>query len=110
MTTYLEVTEAAGRAFLSRSITGSIVMLNPLRFRDSADYSATPSLAPAQRISGEAADRLDMAQTLPPLAASANGLLVLCRLGNDTFTGSCTSCMATNGTASRRSNLRNPRC
>ncbi len=45
--TYLEPTQEAGRAFFTRNISGSIVMLNLLRFRSVADYSATPNLAPA---------------------------------------------------------------
>lgn len=81
MTTYLEVTEAAGRAFFSRPITGSIVMLNLLRFREVADYSASPALAPVQPISGEAAYGLYMEQTRPHLAASGGELLLYGRGG-----------------------------
>lgn len=47
MTHYLEPTWEAGRVFMARSLQGSVVMLNLLRFRDIADYSATPQLAPA---------------------------------------------------------------
>ena len=51
-TTYLDVTEAAGRALFMRRITGPVVMLNVLRFRAQADYSATPHLAPREPIDG----------------------------------------------------------
>ena len=93
MNTYLEVSEAAGRAFFSRPIAGSITMLNLLRFREVADYSATPELAPAVAsavgtaplsappLSGEAAYLLYMEQTLPHLAASGGELLFYGRGG-----------------------------
>jgi hypothetical protein len=50
-------------------------MLNLLRFRPFADYSANPELAPASPISGEAAYRLYMAHTLPYLRASGGEIL-----------------------------------
>jgi hypothetical protein len=61
--------------FFSRRISGSIVMLNLLRFRAIADYSSAPSLAPALPISGEEAYRLYMEHTLPYLKASGGELL-----------------------------------
>lgn len=73
--TYLEPTQESGRAFFTRGISGSIVMLNLLRFRAAADYSAAPELAPAEPISGEAAYRLYMAHTLPFLEASGGEVL-----------------------------------
>ncbi|KPJ94402.1 MAG: hypothetical protein AMJ53_05345 [Gammaproteobacteria bacterium SG8_11] len=36
----LEVTQEAGAALFARNITGEVVMLNLLHFRDVADYSA----------------------------------------------------------------------
>ena len=56
-TTYLEPTAEAGRAFFTRGLTGAVVMLNLLRFRAVADYSATPDLAPSSPITGEEAYR-----------------------------------------------------
>jgi hypothetical protein len=73
--TYLDVTEEAGRAFFSRGITGPVVMLNLLRFRATADYAATPDLAPLAPISGEAAYRLYMVHTLPFLERSGGQVL-----------------------------------
>ena len=62
---YLEPTQEAGRVFIGRNIEGPIVMLNLLRFKAVADYSATPELAPGHPISGaEAFDRY-VAHTLP---------------------------------------------
>src|SRR3954470_11514694 len=52
-------------------------MLNLLRFRRVADYSATPHLAPAQPISGAAAFRLHVERTLPHLERSGGELLFL---------------------------------
>ena len=72
---YLEPTQESGRAFFTRGISGSVVMLNLLRFRPIADYSTTPELAPASPISGEAAYRLYMEQTLPHLRASGGEVL-----------------------------------
>ena len=68
--TYLEPTQESGRAFFTRGISGSIVMLNMLRFRAVADYAATPGIAPAEPVSGEAAYRLYMEHTKPFLAES----------------------------------------
>jgi hypothetical protein len=49
---YFEPTYEAGRSFVQRGIEGRVVMLNLLRFRQVADYSASPELAPAGAISG----------------------------------------------------------
>jgi uncharacterized protein (DUF1330 family) len=75
--TYLEPTQESGRAFFTRNISGKIVMLNLLRFRPIADYSATPHLAPAAPISGAAAYRLYIEHTLPHLKESGGELLFL---------------------------------
>jgi hypothetical protein len=74
---YLEPTQEAGRAFFSKGLTGSIVMLNLLRFRAVADYSAAPHLAPASPITGEEAYRHYMEHTLPFLKQSGGELLFL---------------------------------
>ena len=74
-TVYLEPTEESGRAFFGRKLSGSIVMLNLLRFRDIADYSATPDVAPPSPISGESAYRLYMEHTLPFLKQSGGEVL-----------------------------------
>lgn len=81
MPTYLEPTQESGRAFVMRKIPGTVVMLNLLRFRAIADYSATPDLAPASPITGEAAYRLYMEHTLPHLERSGGKLLFYGRGG-----------------------------
>jgi hypothetical protein len=43
---FLEVSQEAGAALFARNIPGEVVMLNLLRFRDIADYSANPELIP----------------------------------------------------------------
>lgn len=80
-TTYLEPTQESGRAFFLRGITGRVVMLNLLRYRDTADYSTTPELAPSSPISGEAAYRKYMEHTLPHLEASGGRILFFGRGG-----------------------------
>ena len=75
MQTYLDPTQEAGREFFTRGIAGSVVMLNLMRFRRIADYSAHPALAPAQPISGEAAYRRYVEHTLPFLRASGGEVL-----------------------------------
>jgi len=77
LTPYLEPTQEAGRAFWQRGIAGPVVMLNLLRFRKVADYSADPELAPAAPISGEAAFDRYVAHTLPYLRESGGELLFL---------------------------------
>lgn len=79
--TYLEPTQESGRAFFTRGISGSVVMLNLLRFRPVADYSATPQLAPTSPITGEAAYRLYMQHTLPYLTQSGGEILFFGRGG-----------------------------
>jgi hypothetical protein len=59
----------------ARSIPGSVIMLNLLRFRTIADYSATPEIAPSTPITGEAAFRLYVAHTLPYLMASGGEIM-----------------------------------
>ena len=75
MQTYLEPTPESGRAFFMRGMTGSVVMLNLLRYRAIADYSASPQLAPTAPIAGEAAYRLYMDHTMPHLEKSGGKLL-----------------------------------
>lgn len=72
---YFEPTQEAGREFFTRNIQGPVVMLNLMRFRSVADYSAAPDLAPASPITGEAAYQLYMNHTLPFLKQSGGELL-----------------------------------
>jgi len=71
---YLEPTQEAGRALFMRALQGSVVVLDLVRFRETADYSANPELAPATPISGaEAFDRY-IHHTLPFLHQSGGEL------------------------------------
>jgi len=72
---YINPTQESGRDFLMRQITGSVVMLNLLRFRQYADYSENPELAPSLPISGEEAYQLYMKATLPYLKESGGEII-----------------------------------
>ena len=67
---YVDARQESGRAFVMRGITGSVVMLNLLRFRDIADYSASPEIAPPSPISGPEAFQLYIEHTLPHLRST----------------------------------------
>lgn len=71
---YLDPTDESVRRLFARRIEGPVTMLNLLRFREWADYSAFPGLAPAAPISGrEAYDRY-IAHTLPFLTATGGSV------------------------------------
>lgn len=56
MAKYVETTQEAGKEFfLKYRGKGPIVMLNMLKYRDQADYSAHPELKPEQAITGKQA-------------------------------------------------------
>lgn len=84
--TYLSPTQEQGRALFGRGLSGSVVMLNLLRFRPVADYSATPELSPKSPISGEEAYGLYFEHTLPYLRASG-GEVVFYGRGGDFLIG-----------------------
>lgn len=74
---YLEVSQEAGAAFFARDITGEIVMLNLLRFRDVADYTLNPELKPPGPIPGREAFQKYIDHTLPFLKKSGGDLVFL---------------------------------
>ena len=74
---YLDVTQEAGRDFVMRRISGEVVMLNLLRFRETADYSATPDLRPQTPISGADAFQRYIDHTLPFLRETGGDILFL---------------------------------
>ena len=80
--TYLDVTQEQGKEFFQRQIEGEITMLNLLRFREVADYSAHPELAPDQPISGEHAYQLYMQYTWPFLIQAGGEVTFLGKSGN----------------------------
>ena len=75
--TYLMPTQEAGRKFVMRKIEGNVIMLNLLRFREIADYSATPELQPDEPISGKEAYQLYIDHTLPFLEKSGGEVLFM---------------------------------
>jgi hypothetical protein len=75
--TYLEPTQAAGRDLFMRGIKGPLTMLNLLRFRAIADYSASPELAPPSQITGAQAFDRYIAHTLPFLRETGGDLVFL---------------------------------
>jgi len=74
-TSFLDVTPEAGKAYFANPTKGEIVMLNLLKFKDTADYSHTPSLAPKEVISGKEAYQLYMDLTLPFLKEAGSDVL-----------------------------------
>ena len=74
---YLDVTQEAGAALFRRQIQGAVMMLNLLRFREVADYSASPELAPPEPISGREAYQKYIDLTLPFLTATGGGIALL---------------------------------
>jgi uncharacterized protein (DUF1330 family) len=67
---YLEPTRKTGRLLFERRTEGPITMLNLLRFRDTADYTAPPELAPEIGITGREAYDPYMEHTLSFLEAA----------------------------------------
>jgi uncharacterized protein (DUF1330 family) len=74
---FLEVSQEAGAALLARNISGEVIMLNLLRFRAVADYSANPELKPDEPISGAEAYQKYINHTLPFLRKSGGDLMFL---------------------------------
>ena len=79
---YLEPSAESAAALFSRQLDGDVVMLNLLRFRNTADYSSCPVLAPENPISGRAAYQKYIDHTLPLLQRSGGDLLFLGAGGN----------------------------
>ena len=80
-TTYIEPSDQAVEAFLARGIEGPIVMLNLLRFRKIADYSAAPELAPGRPISGAAAYKHYLEIVSPHLGKYGGELIFMGKAG-----------------------------
>ena len=78
---YLEPTQKSGAALFNRNISGEVIMLNMLRFKETADYSANPELAPEGSISGRAAFQKYIEHTMPFLKESGGELILLANGG-----------------------------
>ncbi len=72
---YIEPTPAQGAAFFGAGHEGPVVMLNLLRFRDIADYTAFADLAPEAPISGAEAYARYAAHTRPYLEEAGGRVL-----------------------------------
>ena len=73
-TMYLDPSDDSVRRMLKRGIVGPVTMLNMLRFREWADYTAFPDVAPAHPITGsEAYDRY-ISHTMPFLTATGGSV------------------------------------
>ncbi|MEP7197075.1 MAG: DUF1330 domain-containing protein [Saprospiraceae bacterium] len=79
---YLNPTQDSGRDFINRKISGKVVMLNLLRFKEKADYKETPELSPLISITGEMAYQLYMKHTLPFLEQTGGEILFYGKGGN----------------------------
>lgn len=74
---YLQPTQESGAAFFTREIPGELIMLNLLRFREVADYSATPELAPEEPITGREAYKKYVQHANPFMKERGGRLLFL---------------------------------
>jgi hypothetical protein len=83
---FLEPADENVMQLLKRRISGPVVMLNLLRFREQADYSSFPELAPPSPISGSDAYDLYVRHTMPFLTASG-GSVVFYGTGGHNFIG-----------------------
>jgi hypothetical protein len=83
---HLDPTDENARRLFERGIEGPVTMLNLLRFREVADYSAFPGLAPPEPISGSAAYDRYVRHTIPFLTASG-GSVVFFATGGHNFVG-----------------------
>lgn len=70
------------QALLDRAIDGPVMMLNLLRFRDVADYSEHPHLAPAEPITGRDAYDRYVRHTQPFLEATGGSVVMIGEGGN----------------------------
>ena len=73
--TYLNPTQEAGKDFYMRQIQGNVFMLNLLKFREIADYSDSPEIAPSIEITGKEAYQLYINHTLPFLKEAGSHVI-----------------------------------
>jgi len=76
-TNYLNPTEKSARQLFSKSMTDEVIMLNLLRFKEVADYSQFPNIAPTTAITGKEAYQIYINQTLPFLEKSGGEIMLL---------------------------------
>jgi uncharacterized protein (DUF1330 family) len=78
---HLKPTAEAGKALFERNLKGPVVMLNMLKFKEIADYSASPELAPAQPISGQEAYKKYMKDTKKYLEEAGGEVIFMGKSG-----------------------------
>lgn len=83
---YVSLTPETIAAVAKRGFSGPVRMLNLLQFRDLADYSETPELAPDSAITGAEAYQIYAAHTMPHLA-EAGGKVVFTGTGGPLLIG-----------------------
>lgn len=74
---YIDADRDAILRWINRAHTGPVVMLNLLRFRETADYSKHPELAPPAPISGVAAYDRYVEHTTPFIRAAGSRLIAM---------------------------------
>lgn len=74
---YLNPSDESARQLFSKPIQGEVIMLNLLRFKEVADYSNFPEIAPKVKISGKEAYQIYINQTLPFLEKSGGEIILL---------------------------------
>ncbi|AEP30047.1 DUF1330 domain-containing protein [Brumicola nitratireducens] len=76
-TSYLNPTDESAKKLFSKRISGEVIMLNLLRFKEIADYSQYSDIAPITPITGKEAYQLYIDQTLPFLEKSGGEIMLL---------------------------------
>jgi hypothetical protein len=76
-TMYLDPSGEGVHRLIERGLHGPVVMMNLLRFRTVADYSADPHLAPSSSISGRDAYDRYVEHTMPFLTASGGSIVFM---------------------------------
>lgn len=84
--TYISPTNASAMALISRGMDSPVVMLNLLKFRDIADYSHAPDLAPERPISGAEAYAI-YTRGITPLLVASGGEVLFSGRGGPWFIG-----------------------
>jgi len=77
MTKYINPTDEAAVAFFSSGLEGEVFMLNMIKYKEVADYSESPHLAPSEAISGAHAYQLYMQHTQPFLEESGGEVIFM---------------------------------
>lgn len=74
---YLTPSDESAKHLFSKPMQGEVIMLNLLRFKETADYSNLSDIAPSAPISGQEAYQIYINQTLPFLEKSGGEILLL---------------------------------